>query len=414
MEQILNSELCTRCKGRGWCGRPCVILESIKEHLPKRKTHFSGSSPPEIFVGRAGYPQVNVGILSPEQYGTTQEYSMPELWHAKKLTIKEVLAYRGQLIYSRFKSRIKQASINRNRFLNIMQEISMADRSVSSEFFLKKPVKMSMNIDKHIPLIGNPAPLKYVRLEENPHIQKKVDYLVSDTDSKAANSMQELYTSNIPTSNIIKILSAGLLGLKKNRKLVPTRWAVTATDDTLSKNLLEKIRYYQEINQILLFHSEYVGNHYEFLLMPDKFAFEVIEAKIPGSVWNPSLTADIYFAQDYENFYGRKKYAFNVTGAYYSNRLALCEYLEKTKRQASCLVMRECRPEYWAPLGTGILREASRQAFKNKPERFSTLQEAFKEMQKRMLLSIEEFKQKSKLLREYKQQTKLSRWFKNK
>ena len=412
MEQILNSELCARCKGKGLCGKPCIILESIKQFLPKARTHFSGSSPPEVFVGRIGYPYVNTGILSPEQYGATEEYSMPELWHEKNLSIQQVLAYRGQLVYSRFKSQVKNVSqTNKNKFLNVMQEISMANKSVAAEFFLKKPIRLSFDIDKHVPLIGNPAPLKYVRLEENPHVEKKVDYLVSDTDNKAASSMLELYKSKIQTSNIIKILSAGLLGLKKNRKLVPTRWSTTCVDDTLSKNFLEKIRFYSEISEILVFHSDYVGNHYEFLLLPDKFSFEVIEAKIPGSVWNPNFNSDIFFMQDYESFFGRKKYADNVTGAYYSNRLALCEYLERIKRQASCLVLRECRPEYWAPLGVGILREASRQAFKSKPEKFSTLQEAFQRMQSRMLLPLKKFKENSKLLQEYKKQTRLNKFF---
>jgi hypothetical protein len=37
-------------------------------------------------------------------------------------------------------------------------------------------------------------------------------------------------------------LSIGVLGLKKDKKLVPTRWAITATDDILAKKLLEKVK----------------------------------------------------------------------------------------------------------------------------------------------------------------------------
>ena len=266
-----------------------------------------------------------------------------------------------------------------------------------------------MLVDKHVPLIGNPAPLKSIRLEENPHVERKVDYLVSDTDNKATSSMKELYKSNISISNIIKILSAGMLGLKKNRKLVPTRWSVTATDDTLSKFLLQKIRFYQEISEVMLFAGEYVGNHYEFLLLPDKFSFEVIEAKMSGSVWNP-FSQDTVVMQDYEGFTGRKTYADNVTGAYYSNRLGLCEYLDKIKRQASCLVMRECRPEYYAPLGVGILREITRDAFSKAPEKFNTIEEALIHAQKRMRLPISMFKGRSWILRNYGKQTRLNRW----
>jgi len=407
--QIFDSELCARCKGKGWCGKPCVILSKIKQFFPKTKTHFSGSSPPEVFVGREGYPNVNTGILAPNESGNTEEMSMPELWHKNNLSIQEILNHRSQLIYSRFKSRITDAR-QEKKFLSEMQEISIASKSVSAEVFLAKPIKVHALIDKHVPIIGNPAPLKKIRLEENPKVEKKVDYLVYDTDVKSAVSMKELYKSKIPISNIIKILSAGMLGLKKNRRLVPTRWSVTATDDTLSKFLLSKIRYYPEIGEILLFNSEYVGNHYEFLLLPDKFSFEVLEAKMSGSVWNPFSPKTVVM-QDYEPFSGRKTYASNVTGAYYSNRLALTEYLEKVKRQAACLVLRECRPEYYAPLGTGILREASRAAFQKKPEAFPTLQEAFIRMQERMRLPISLFKNRSWLLKEHGKQTRLSRWF---
>jgi DNA repair protein NreA len=403
-----DPELCARCKGRGWCNGPCIVLQRVKQYLPKTKLHFSGSSPPEIFVGREGYPNVNTGILSPQYYGDTEEMSMPEIWHARSFPIEKILNNRGQLIYSRFKSRIIDARKS-SKFLDAMREISLSDKSVSTEVHLKNPAKVSINFDQSVPIIGNPAPLKKIRIEENPHIDRKVDYISSDTDNKAANSIKALYKLT-EVSNIIKILSAGMLGLKDKRKLVPTRWAVTATDDTISKSLLEKIRYYPEISEVLLFNAEYVGNHYEFLLLPDKFSFEVIEAKMSGSVWNPFSTSTVVM-QDNEGFNGRKNYASNVTGAYYSNRLALCEYLEKTKRQASCLVMRECRPEYYAPLGTGILRETSREAFAKLPERFNTIEEALTQAQSRMKLPTPMFKQRSQLLKEYKRQTRLSKWF---
>ena len=31
----------------------------------------------------------------------------------------------------------------------------------------------------------------------------------------------------------------GLLGIGKNRVLVPTRWAITSTDDVISKDIIE-------------------------------------------------------------------------------------------------------------------------------------------------------------------------------
>jgi len=409
MNNFFETTQCVKCKGRGWCGKPCKIYSKIKNFIPKTKKHFSGSSPPEIFVGRYNYPNIQAGILSPELHGDTSELSMPEVWHEKNLQIPQILTNRSQLIYGKFKTSIKKAR-TQDRFTQLMQEISMTHKPVSTEFFLKKIPRMILEINNYSAAIGNPAPLDHARLQENPKVRPKVDYLTADTECKSVTAIKELHRSKTQTSHIIKILSAGLLGTKTRRRMVPTRWSITAVDDTISKELLKRIKYYPEINEITLFHGDYVGNHYEFLLLPDKFSFEVIEAYMSGSVWNP-FAPNIHFAQDFERFSGRKKYAFNVTGAYYTARLALCEYLEKIKRQAYVIIFREERPEYNAPLGVGILRELGRKAFQQKPEKFNTIPEALTMMQSRMKLPTQEFVKQSILLKEYKQQTRLSQFY---
>lgn len=410
MQKINTSELCIKCKGRGFCGKPCPILQKIKNFLPKSKMHFSGASPPEIFVGRYGYPNVYTGVLSPQGYEDSEKFSSSEFWVKNNLKIDEILELRGKLIYGQFKSNIKDARLSK-KFVVAMQEISLSQKPVSTEFLLKKPINFQLQMDKSVTVIGNPAPLKYIRLEENPKTNQKVEYISSDTDLKAVEGINELYKSQISVESIIKLLSSGMLGRKEKRIFVPTRWAITATDDSISKEMLKKIKQYSELSEIVVFNSDYVGNHYEFIFLPEKFSFEVIEAKVSGSVWNP-VGKSTNFTQDYETFFGRKKYAENVTGAYYSNRLAVCEYLEKIKKQASVLVLRESLPEYWAPLGVGILREASRKAFEKNPEKFNSVNEVFEKIQKRLTLNVKDFKEKSEIIKNYGKQKKLSSFFK--
>ncbi len=359
---------------------------------------FSGSTPPEIFVGKWNYPNVYTGILAPQEIGNTEIMSSPEAWHANKLSISDIMSYRNQLIYGRTQSNIKKLE---TKFLSVMKEVAMTHKSIATEFHLKKPITKNPEQDDRSPLIPKAAEILKAELQENAPVKPKIDYLVNDTEVKSAKAIQELHKSNIQTSTIIKILSAGLLGLKKNRKLVPTRWSITAVDDTISKNKLEKIKYFQEISEYQVFHAEYLGNHYEFLLIPNSWNFEVIEISIKNpysqAVWS-----------DYETIFSRKKYADSVTGAYYVNRLALTEYLESIKRQATCIVFREIRPQYYAPCGVGILRETSRQAFKNKPEKFSTLSEAIKSIQSRIKQPITNYTKKSVILKMKKSQTKIS------
>ena len=89
-------------------------------------------------------------------------------------------------------------------------------------------------------------------------------------------------------------------------------------------------------------------------------------------------------------------------------RLPLTEHLTKTKRQATTLIFREIRPEYYAPLGVGIVRETTRRAFANQPKHFDTIEDAFKEIQSRMTLPMEQIKQTSLILENYGKQKSLS------
>ncbi len=379
----------------------CPLLQQLKEASPKVKEHFSGSSPPEIFVGKANYPEVYTGILAPQEYGETSLYSMPESWFQENVSLHDIISFRSKMIYSRFKANIKE----KKNLIAGMQEIALASRSVSTEFFLSKKPVLKIQPSNHTAIIGNPAPLESIRLEENTKVEKKVDYLVNDTEVKSAVAIKELYESGIQISNIIKVLSAGLLGLKTHRKLVPTRWSVTATDDTISKNLLKNIRLNSSINEYRVFSQEYLGNHYEILMIPRKWSFEVIEAKTdPGSL-------PINFWQDYESFFPRREYADDVTGGYYAPRLAITEYLAKERRQASVLIFREVKPEYFFPCGVGILRETCRAALQKKPKKFNTLKESLEDIQTKMATPLSLYTEKSQLLKEIREQPTLSQFF---
>jgi len=396
---------CAFCKGRGWCGQSCKILAQIKQFSPKVETNFSGASPPDIFVGRFNYPTINTGILAPTNHDESKALTLssPEEWFKKRLSIEEILAKRGSLIYSTFKTNIKS---KQNKLLHTMQELAMAQKPCSTAFILKKKPLVKIDLNSKSPPIGNPAPLKKAVLEENPKVPKKINYLVEDADLKAKNSIINLHKHDYSITSIIKLLSAGLLGLKKQRKLTPSRWATTAVDSILSENLIRKLKTFPWINDFQVFTGEYIGNHYEILLIPRQWSFEVIEAKLSGSCWNQK-SQEAFLMHNYESFYPRKNYASQVAGAYYVNRLAITEYLTKIRRQASVLFLREAREEYWAPLGVGILREVSRAAFTKKPSKFKNMNDAIKNIKTRLKLPIEQFLVRSQLLKELSEQKTL-------
>ena len=253
----------------------------------------------------------------------------------------------------------------------------------------------------------NPAPLQKVILEENPKVEKKVDYLTSDTSVLATTALKELYDSKIKVDHLQKLLSVGLLGKKSSRKMVPTRWSITATDDTISKELIKKIRYYPDLNQILLFQGSFIGNYINILLIPGTFSFEGIEAWINDS----EPIENQIFHQDYEGFNGRKEYAKNITGGYYAMRLPAAEYLEKIKRQGKVFAFRKITSEYYAPLGVGVVRETTRRAFSNSPKIISSIPDALKEMERSLGIPASRIKNESWTINHEIKQSSLKSFF---
>ncbi len=407
----MDENLCTRCKGRNLCGRPfCSIVSKVKQFskvIGDTGTNFTGTSPPGCFVGRTSYPKVNLNILTPsyeDEYSWTRD--SPGFWYKAKFDIPGILQRRSGMVAVRSKIDVKSP---RSRFLEIAQEIAQAKNQVNAEFWLKKKPRFSISFDSRLPPIGSPAEVKKAKLSGNVAIAHPVDKTVSDTDLKAISAIEYLYKKNIDENSITKIMSLGLLGLEKNRKLVPTRWTITAVDDTISKKLIEKVKDYSVQDNCLVFHNTYLGNHFEILIIPKEWQFEVIETKFPKSVWNPNGASPVLYS-DYENYYGRKTYASNVTGAYYSARLAALEYLSKKRRQASVLIIREVYPQYDTPLGVWVIREAARGAFQNRPEIFNTLEGALTSMKSRLKLPFERYKKQSKLLSCIKTQTSLKQF----
>jgi len=397
---MISPRLCIKCKGKLLCGmKYCSILEKHSTH--KRVTEaikgneFAGNSPPGVFVSWYSYPKISVAPLSPSSLehnaGMLDE---PEQWFG--LPQEKIVNFRQSLIRSSKKFSVTEAA-DPTYSLQSIQELTMSRAPVQVEVSLfKKPVLKNSFNDIVAPM-GPEAPLKKLSLSENPKIHKKVDYLTSDIDVKSQTAIMELYHAGLPVSYLYKILSAGTLGVQKSRRLVPTRFAITAVDDVVSKELIQEIKDYNEVNEIQLFKSSYLDNSFFVLLIPHSWAFEQLECWLPKGIWTEK--ADSYhIIQDHEFYSGRKRYADNVTGAYYSARLAVLEHLKEEKRQAAVIVFREIGQEYGIPLGVWVIRETVRDAMKRKPLTFFNLEIALKFISKKTAVPLGEWSKNSKIL----------------
>ena len=375
----------------------------------KNLSKIDSNSPPSVFVGsRLRYPLVNIGILSPlERDENAWVYDNAKYWANNNFQINDVIQLRDSLLNSRFQSRVSDSRLNK-KFVQIAQEIAIASRPVDVEIELKNRVNIKNKRDRMLMPQGMRASLKKARITGNVKVHRKLDRVIND-EIKASEGVDLLYKNHFDEYILSKILSVGVLGLKKNKKFVPTRWSITATDDMIGKKLLQQIRDYKWIEDYELFFGEFMGNCYLLLFSPDVFNYELFELYFPGSSWNPSQ--EIKAATDYESYSGRKNYASATGGGYYATRLPILEYLNKIKKQASVLAIRIETPSYWAALGVWVVRESVRKALNNKGMKFNCLNEIIEGAKKigeiKYGFDCEEIIKKSKLLKQIKSQRKL-------
>lgn len=375
-------------------------LDKIKfwKDVIENAKSFTGTSPPSVFVGKAFYPRVFIGILSPPKHDENASVlDSPEKWYQQKASIDQILNYRGQMIYSRLKTAsIKPAT---SKLIDVVQEVAMSERKADVEIELKKNPEFKFSFSNYFAPVGNPAPIDKARLAENPKVDVKVEKAVGDTDLKAQEAVSYLYR-HVPVSNIQKIFSVGLLGLPVQRKFVPTRWSITGVDDIIGKYLLERVKTYGELDEIRMFSNEYIGNVFYILLIPKQYQFELIE------IWDVDKPSPSV-GSDYEPCWGRKTYADVTGGGFYASRLPILEYLEKINKQASVLIVREIKPEYFAPVGVWKIRETVRDAF-NKPfERFDNLDQAFNRISQ-LCVTKSRWKKESKLFKILREQKNIA------
>lgn len=370
------------------------------------KTDFFGSSPAP-FIGRYGYPNVNIGVLSPQIVGDTSDYNSPKLWNQQNFAIGKIAGMRHGLVNSRLQANIKDLQ---GKFMEIVQEVGMAKLSAELEINLKKKPQLQLKPEKEITPFGPQAVVKKARITENVKIDSRVERVVSDTDLKAAPAIVSLYRKGFEESSLNKLISVGTLGLGKNRKLVPTRWSITAVDDTIGKDLIKEIKDFSGGEYQSYFGGGW-GNYYLLLFFPEVWSYELFETYIHSSV-NPWSKNGCMYSTDYEDYNGRKNYAEETAGGYYACRMGVLEKMKKLKRQGSCLALRFITPEYNIPLGVWICREAARKAAESVPITFSDkdllLKYAKMLVKKKFGFDLDMLLRESKLLKNMKEQRKLS------
>lgn len=409
--QVPRGSACPACKGaRMLCGKSrCPLITKVYAYLKfdslVNREKIEGSSPPGVFVGRLGYPYVYAGPLVPPVSGDTSLFDLPERWFGKPM--EEIVEFRLQMVRGKLRTDVRKPD-NCGRMLEEIRLLAMARNSVDVEMALRSRPRKLFVLNDEVQPIGPSALIKDVKVGDV-KADQNIDKAYDDTDLNASEAMLELYEENVPVSRIQKALSMGAFGLRGQRRLVPTRWSITAVDSVVSQALMDEVKDFPTINEFRVYESTYLDNRFEVLMMPDAWRYEAMEAWYPGTVWNPHQGETFLFS-DWEGHRGRTAYA-KMGGCYYAARLAVCEKLVEERRQASVIVLREAHPDYIMPVGVWQVRENVRNALRGRSLKFDTLEGALKHMEEKLDIGLRVWIRNSRLLSDGLTQTKISGYF---
>ena len=291
---------------------------AITDHLEAARTRFDetladdavvGSTAPSVFVGRSSYPDVSTGLLAPVgDEADADSYVTSGAWYRQGFSIEDIFEKRSGLLNSTRRATVDVEDVW-DGFVGTQREVAVADRPVDVELGLE--ASPGFDLDASLEDIAAPrgprADAEAARLTENPHVPRAVEKTLSDDDWRAEGAITYLYRRSFDVYDVRDVLSVGALGHGEARHLVPTRWSITAVDDTVGQYLRGQIRNAPTVGENLVWHTRYVGNDYWIIAAPGDWEFELLELKAPGSIWNPDPDGDLYMAADREGYGGTSR-----------------------------------------------------------------------------------------------------------
>jgi hypothetical protein len=288
--------------------------------------------------------------MVPPIHGDTSILDSPEKWKGKSL--EEIVNFRLNLIRGVKKIPNEQTD---GRYIESLQEVTMSSKPTDSDLLFQKPTSPKVSLDGEGAPFGPVGEIKSAKFSGTSSV-KSIEKIFYDKDLKAQDAVMTLYNSGIEISKIQKCFSIGMMGQK--RKLVPTKWSITATDDIISKSLTGEVLDYGLIDSYKIFSYEHLGNSFSVVLFPHRWIYEMIEAWYSNGI--------LGFGSDHEDARGIH-HPPAIAGAYFAAKLGVLEYLSEKKIQAGVIILREIRPEYAIPVGVWQVREGIREAMKQKP-----------------------------------------------
>lgn len=336
------------------------------------------------------------------QMGDTSIMDTPEEWIGQNKTQEEIINYRMNLV--RGKQLIKVDDLE-NPFIEKLQDISLASKSIDSEATFGRRPTGSLLTEDSMPH-GPSAVIEKFDIDAVKW-DRQLEKTFYDTDLKSAEAIVNLHNKDVPFTAMQKAFSVGAIGTKKRRRLVPTRWSITACDSTLADEFLKEVRKFEIMDTYRVFEFGALNNYYVIILTPTEWQYEWYEAFI-----KLMRNEELIFS-DYETNGGKKEYSI-VGGCYYTAKMAVLDYLMQIKKQSGLLILREAYDGY-VPLGVFNVRENIKEAMQRPYIEFETLEDCLEYAGTKLRIPINKYVKQGTLMNEmlHTKQTTLDMYFKS-
>lgn len=366
------------------------LKRAQKEFKPSKELEGYGGS---AIIGEKNYPLVATHNISNENKSSSYQNTS----NLVKKPYEEI-----------FKAKAKNVLGTTNS-----QYIKKPNEKITEEltniYKAKKPTQFASHFEKQIQftklltnkvagIMGSQNNLVKLHSTENTTTSKKIEKYTQE-DIKSKEAIISLYEKGINEHQIINLLALGSFGISTNKKLVPTKWAISAYDQTIEKHLHKKILNYSIIENYEIYHYFDKGNDFYIVLLPETFSGEIVES------WDDIIERDYVSVDNTLN-----KQEPETAGGFWATKCGIHELLHKRKKQSSYISLRHIT-NYEIPLGVVFVRECVREALSKEPIFKSSNIEEVKEYLKTTSQKHYEDFINSTLLRELKKQKKLSQFF---
>lgn len=387
------------------------FYEEIKAYQqtlkPTKEIVGFGSAP---IVGEKNYPFLATHNISNEDKKT----SFFETGNLVKKSYNEILPLKAKSILgSTQKNYIKKPKA---RIVEELRDIYKSKTAIEMQSSFDKEITFNKILSSKVAgVMGSQNELTKLEAQENTRTSNKIEKFTAN-DIKAREAIISLYEKGVSEHQIINLLALGSFGIEINRKLVPTKWAISAYDQTIDNYLHKKIQKYSLINQYEIYQDRDKGNDFIIILLPDTFSAEIVETWDISGFDQSEATGKwktdkkMIIEQDYVGNNNKLGYTEpNCSGGYWATKSPINRFLDQRKKQASYISIRFI-DNYEIPLGVVFVRECARKALKNCIFKSSSQKEVEDFLKQYSPRHYYHFKT-SKLLKEQQTQKKITSFF---